>query len=232
MLARLASVTVGSIYIVTLYFFSFLSPVLFISHFRSLHIAVLLLMSIVGFGFAGWTFLLLLILTKKILIGHIENSGRTNIQTLHGQRWFSAAMLGSVLMQSPFWPMTNGLSPLASWYYRGMGAKMPGSVLLGARSRLSDPWFVEMEEKVTIGAEAVILGHLGHGDEIILGRVVIGEGAIVGMRAVVFPDVRIGKYARVGAGAVVVRGTVIPDGEIWAGVPARKISPARASAHA
>jgi len=68
-----------------------------------------------------------------------------------------------------------------------MGAKIPGSVLLGARSRISDPWFLEVGENVTIGADAVILGHLGHGKEIILGRVEIGEGAIVGMRAVIFP---------------------------------------------
>jgi acetyltransferase-like isoleucine patch superfamily enzyme len=53
---------------------------------------------------------------------------------------------------------------------------------------------------------------------------VIGDGVVVGMRAVIFPDVRIGHYARVAAGAIVVRGTTIPDGETWAGVPARKIS--------
>jgi acetyltransferase-like isoleucine patch superfamily enzyme len=70
----------------------------------------------------------------------------------------------------------------------------------------------------------MILGHLGEGKEIVLGRVIIGDGAIVGLRATIFPEVRIGNNARVAAGALVLRGTVIPDGETWGGVPARKIS--------
>jgi hypothetical protein len=221
---RIAVATVFSAYKGVLYFLSFLGPVLVIDHFRSLPTAVLLAMTIVGFGIAGSVFLSLLVLTKKLLIGPVPNTGRTTIRTSDGQKWFSAAMTTSILVHSPFRSMTSGLSLFASWYYRGMGAKMPGSVVLGARSRISDPWFLEVGENVTIGADAVILGHLGHGREIIPGRVVIGDGSIVGMRAVIFPDVRIGSYARVGAGAIVVRGTVIADGETWAGVPARRIS--------
>ena len=36
-----------------------------------------------------------------------------------------------------------------------------------------------------------------------------------------------GWMAKQASGAVVVRGTVIPDGETWAGVPARRISSRR-----
>ena len=214
----------SSVYKGVLYYLSFLLPVLVIAHFRSLSTAVLLAMAVVGFGFAGVIFLSLLVLTKKFLIGPLRTTGLESIHTGEGQKWFLAAMLTGILVHSPFRSMTSGLSPFAAWYYRGMGARMPDSVLLGARSRISDPWFLEVGENVNIGADAVILGHLGHGKEIVLGRVVIGDGAVVGMRAVIFPDVRIGNHARVGAGAFVVRGTVIPDGETWAGIPARKIS--------
>jgi len=213
-----------SIYKGLLYFLSFLGPVLVIAHFRSLPAAILLAIAIAGFGFAGFIFLSLLILTKRLLIGPVESTGHIKIHTNEGKKWFVAALSTTILVHSPFRSMTNGFSPLAQWYFRGMGAKMPNSVLLGAGSRISDPWFLEVGRNVIIGADAVILGHLGHSDGVILGRVTIGDGAVIGMRAVIFPDVCIGSYARVGAGAIVVRGTVIPNGETWAGVPARKIS--------
>jgi acetyltransferase-like isoleucine patch superfamily enzyme len=224
-LVRLGAAITTSLYKGLLYFLSFLGPVLILNHFRWLPIAVLLALAIIGFGAAGLVFLLLVVLTKKCLIGPLPSTGIQTIETPYARKWFFAAVLVALVDQSPFRSMVNGLSLFASWYYRGMGAKMPNSVLLGARTRMSDPYFVELGENVTIGADAVILGHLGHGREIILGRVFVGDGAIIGMRSVVLPDVRIGKDARVGAGALVARGTVIPDGESWAGVPARKISP-------
>ncbi|MEF2146590.1 MAG: acetyltransferase [Desulfovibrionaceae bacterium] len=54
------------------------------------------------------------------------------------------------------------------------------------------------------------------------GEVVVGTGALVGIGSSVVPRVRIGDWAVAGAGAVVTRD--VPDGEIWAGVPARKLS--------
>ena len=223
-LVRLASSLTLWVYTGSLYFLSFLGPVLVIDRLRFLPTAVLLALAIMGFGAAGVIFLSLLVLSKKLIIGPIENTGRANLDTKYGRRWFSAVMLTTIQINSPFASMVTGVSVLASWYYRGMGAKMPDSVLLGARTRISDPWFLEVGDNVTIGGDAFILGHLGHGEEIILGRIVIGDGVIVGGRAVVLPGVRIGNNARIGAGAVVARGTVIADGETWAGIPARKIS--------
>jgi acetyltransferase-like isoleucine patch superfamily enzyme len=56
-----------------------------------------------------------------------------------------------------------------------------------------------------------------------LGPVEIGEHTVVGSRALVLPNVRIGSRAVVGANSVVLSGTVIPDGETWAGNPAVKV---------
>ena len=221
---RFVGATLCSLYKGVLYFLSFSGPVVAVHHYRSLPVAVLLAFVILGYGFAGVLFLSLLVLTRKVLIGSISCTGSTTLDNEDAKKWFAAAMLMSILVDSPFRPMTTGLSLFASPFYRGMGAAMPYSVLLGVRSRITDPWFVELGEKVTIGGDAVILGHLGHGDQIMLGRVIIGDGSIVGAKAVVFPDVRIGSRARIGAGAVVVRGTIVGDGETWAGVPARKIS--------
>lgn len=55
------------------------------------------------------------------------------------------------------------------------------------------------------------------------GGVRVGRAAYLGMNAAVRPGVRIGAGAVVGMGAVVL--TDVPDGETWAGVPARALAP-------
>lgn len=53
------------------------------------------------------------------------------------------------------------------------------------------------------------------------GRVRIGRAACLGMNASVREGTSVGAYAKVGMGAAVLRN--VPDGETWAGVPARGI---------
>lgn len=76
--------------------------------------------------------------------------------------------------------------------------------------------------------------HLGHdaivGDDVevstgavIGGHAVIGDGAKIGINATILPYRTIGARARVGAGAVVTKD--VPDGEVWAGNPARSLKP-------
>lgn len=57
---------------------------------------------------------------------------------------------------------------------------------------------------------------------------VLREYAFLGVNSVVMPGVTIGTGAVIGAGAVVTKD--VPDYEIWAGVPAKKIG-ARKQAH-
>lgn len=53
------------------------------------------------------------------------------------------------------------------------------------------------------------------------GAVHVGKRAYVSMNASVHPGVTIGREATIGMGAVVLRD--VPDGETWAGVPARRL---------
>lgn len=52
-------------------------------------------------------------------------------------------------------------------------------------------------------------------------KTVIGPRAFIGVNAVIMYGVSIGEGAVIGAGAVVTKD--VPAGEVWAGVPARKI---------
>lgn len=60
------------------------------------------------------------------------------------------------------------------------------------------------------------------------GGVAVGEGAYLGAGALVREDRTIGRWSLVGMGAAVT--TDIPDGEVWAGVPARYLRSAEVPA--
>lgn len=51
--------------------------------------------------------------------------------------------------------------------------------------------------------------------------IVVEDGAFIGAHSIILKGTRIGKYSVVGAGSVVTKN--IPDYEIWAGNPAKKI---------
>lgn len=51
----------------------------------------------------------------------------------------------------------------------------------------------------------------------------IQDNVLVGMGAIVMDDCLIESYALIAAGAVVTQGTHVKSGELWAGIPAKKI---------
>lgn len=113
----------------------------------------------------------------------------------------------------------------------GGGAVGNGSILLAN---------VAMTASVCVGNHVVIMPNavLTHDDVIgdfvtiaagtaLGGGVELGRGAYIGMNASVRPRVRVGADAVLGMGAVLLE--AIPDGETWAGVPARRLVSARAA---
>jgi len=71
---------------------------------------------------------------------------------------------------------------------------------------------VEIADEVTVGHQAML-----HGCR-------IDQCALIGMNAVVLDNAHIGPYAIVAAGAVVREQSVIPEGVLVAGVPAKNHS--------
>ena len=51
----------------------------------------------------------------------------------------------------------------------------------------------------------------------------IGKRVSVGLNAIILPGCQIGDDATVAAGALLTKGTIVPPGTLWAGVPARQI---------
>jgi acetyltransferase-like isoleucine patch superfamily enzyme len=101
------------------------------------------------------------------------------------------------------------------------GARVGANVAFGGR--IADPGLVSVGDGAVLGHNSVITPHAITSGQIILREVSIGRGATVGVNVVIMAGVQVGDSAIVTAGAVVPPHTSIPAGELWGGVPARKI---------
>lgn len=127
------------------------------------------------------------------------------------RKYFSAVVIPTI----PF----NGLRIAC---YRLCGYKVGGGTFIGMRCYLDDLCY----DKIVIGNNVTIsygVYFAGHGRKQGHHRIIIEDGAYIGMRAsIIAPnDITIGKKAIVGACSLVNRS--IGEGEIVAGVPAKPL---------
>lgn len=105
------------------------------------------------------------------------------------------------------------------------------NAVFGPRSRscyvtdphVLDPHLVTLGRNVVIGFNATIAGHYQERDAVVFKRTIIEDDVMIGGHSVVFGGVHIQSGAMIGAGAIVLPGTVVGRNEFWAGVPARKL---------
>ena len=109
----------------------------------------------------------------------------------------------------------------------GKGCSIRKSVYFG-----SEPYLISIGDNVRITQNVKFITHDGGlwtlrhmgllpKEAAKYGRISIGDNCNIGWNMLIMPNVQIGKNCVIGAGAVVTKS--IPDGEIWAGVPAKKI---------
>lgn len=101
------------------------------------------------------------------------------------------------------------------------GAKMGKNIGMGGY--LVDPWLITVSDNAILGLNSAIIAHAITSGQIILKPVVIKKGATVGVHCVIMPGVVVGENSVVAAGSVVKMDTIIPDNELWGGMPAKKI---------
>ncbi len=98
----------------------------------------------------------------------------------------------------------------------------------------SEPYLVEIGDNSIISFNTTFITHDGslHNfkkllDEeerdnlVTLGKIKIGKNCFIGCNSIILPDVSIGDNSIIGAGSVVTKN--IPEGEVWAGCPAKFI---------
>lgn len=111
--------------------------------------------------------------------------------------------------------------PLRTFLLKLLGAKIGENTY--PSGNITDPFLFEAGANCVIGLGSICTGHATVGGHSHLGRVILADQVTIGGNAVIYPDVKIGKGSIVAGGAVVLQGTVIGEGELWGGVPARLI---------
>ncbi len=93
-------------------------------------------------------------------------------------------------------------------------------IRIGERTNVQDNSVLHVTHKtfpLIIGSN-VTIGHSA-----VLHAATIFDFSLIGMNATVLDDAKVGPYALIAAGAVVLGGAVIPEGMLAAGIPARVV---------
>ena len=92
-----------------------------------------------------------------------------------------------------------------------------------------DVHYIKMGNKVNIQDNATIHATYQKSPTVIGNNVSIGHGCtihdnvLVGMGAIVMDDCVVESNSLIAAGAILTKGTHVKEGELWAGIPAKKI---------
>ena len=119
--------------------------------------------------------------------------------------------------------MFSGLLPipLMRLFYQALGAHLGQNTF--SVGIILDPQFVNIGQDSIVGNGALLIPHVIEGSRLAHYQIRIGNNVTIGARSVVLADVLIGDDAIVAIGSVVKKGTRIPPGETWGGIPARRI---------
>ena len=91
-------------------------------------------------------------------------------------------------------------------------------IKIGARTNIQDGSVIHVSSTTqgTYIGDGVTVGHMA-----LIHACTIGDQAFIGMKACVMDDAVVEPRAMVAAGALVTSGKVVPEGQLWAGSPAK-----------
>ena len=120
------------------------------------------------------------------------------------------------ILRSGFVPV-----PIMRLVYLALGAKLGDNTY--SSGIILDAQFVEIGSNSIVGQYALLVPHVIEGKKLAHYPIVMGNNVTIGAGATVLSGVTIGDGAIVSTGAVVTKGSNIGPGEIWGGVPAKRI---------
>ncbi len=154
----------------------------------------------------------------RALFGLTLKEGEYKVPSWGAAKWaFTNAL---VLVVSATFMDFMLLTPLASLFYRLMGAKLGRNVQINSKN-CADLSLLEIGDNAVIGGHATVIGHSFERGRLILRKVVIGPNVVVGLNSVVLPGSVLGKRSMLAAGAVLAKDGQVADREIYFGIPAR-----------
>lgn len=172
-----------------------------------------------GYFMYGVTMIFVVPLMNKLLVGRLQE-WRGNYYSSESLKWFIHNGL-TYLVRFTFLEFVTP-SPIAQLFYEMMGMKIGKGVVINS-TWISDPSLIEIQDKTTIGGSVTIVAHYGQGGLLVIAPVKIGSNCTIGIKATIMGGCEIGDGAKILPHSVLLPKTVVPAGEIWAGVPAQKI---------
>lgn len=177
---------------------------------------------------------------KKLSLKEISQKIINRIKTICLEFWLLILRIVSFIplhFVRKFFYLISGIKiPIfSSTIHMGANFFNPKNISIGKDTIIGDHCFLDGRDSLKIG------NHVGIASQVLIyndqhnvhdnnydnsfGPVEIGDYVFIGPRAIILPNVKIGKGAVVAAAAVVTKD--IPDFEVWAGVPAKKINDRR-----
>ena len=173
-----------------------------------------------GYLVFGLALLVVLPVARWVTLSTGTPVGRFRYFSLGAWRWASYNALTLVLRFS----FVNWirLTPLLPLFHRLMGARIGRRVHINT-AVVADQNLLAIGDDTIIGGDVTLVCHSAERGHLVAAPVRIGRGVTVGLMAVILPGCTIGDGAVIAAGAVLSKGAQVGPGEIWAGVPARRV---------
>jgi acetyltransferase-like isoleucine patch superfamily enzyme len=114
------------------------------------------------------------------------------------------------------------VTPFINLFHSLMGMRLGKRVQINT-AVIGDSNLITIGDDTVIGGDVTLIAHAAERGQLVAERVRIGSHVTVGLMAVIMPGCDIGDGAVIAANAVLVKGTKIGPGEIWGGVPAKKL---------
>ncbi|MBM4052482.1 MAG: amino acid adenylation domain-containing protein [Planctomycetes bacterium] len=167
------------------------------------------------------------VIIKRVLIGRYQPGWVPVWSSRHVREWM-VEQVGSTIP----WSIVDGTAA-TSWGLRRLGARVGNRVHLhrGVNVLRSGWDLLELGDGVTLCQDAAVLVSRIDRGGIEHGRICIGEGATIGVRATVEPGVSIGAGADLAPLATVRAGASVPAGARWDGVPGGVAGSASSNPH-
>lgn len=168
----------------------------------------------------GITLMVLLPIARWATFAQGTPVGSFTYVSWEGWRWASYNAL-TLFLRFSFVNWVR-LTPFLPVYHRLMGMKIGARVQINT-AVVADQNLISIGDDTVIGGDVTLVAHVAERGRLYAAPVVIGRNVTVGLMAVIFPGCVIGDGAILAAGSVLSKGTRVGAGEIWSGVPARKV---------
>jgi acetyltransferase-like isoleucine patch superfamily enzyme len=168
----------------------------------------------------GLALLVVIPVARWVLFATGSPVGRFPYLSWGAWRWASYNSLTLILRFSFMnWIRVTPFLPL---YHRLMGMKVGRRVQFNT-AVVADQNLIEVGDDSVVGGDVTLVCHAAERGFLTIAPVRIGRRVTLGLLSVVMPGCELGDDSVLASGAVLAKGTRVGPGELWGGVPARRI---------